>query len=143
MFEDYKKSIKQRGKAVFIAVCWGKLSEGIDFTDEVARCVIMAGIPYPQIYDPKVITKKDYLDRKYAQNHSVINGNMWYKLQACRAINQAIGWVIRHVNDFGAIILLDERYVSHNIEISKWLNERKRVYSEFVDFEIDLENFFI
>ena len=39
--------------------------------------------------------------------------------------------------------MLDERYVSHNIEISKWLNERKRVYSEFVDFEIDLENFFI
>ena len=32
---------------MFIAVCRGKLSEGIDFTDKVARCVIMAGIPYP------------------------------------------------------------------------------------------------
>lgn len=51
---------------MFIAVCRGKLSEGIDFIDNAARCVIMAGIPYPQIYDPKVVTKKDYLDRKFA-----------------------------------------------------------------------------
>eukprot|EP00347_Sterkiella_histriomuscorum_P016981 403351116 len=143
LFEDYKRAIQTQKRAVFIAVCRGKLSEGIDFTDDVARCVIMAGIPYPQIYDPKVITKKDYLDRKYAQGKSIINGNQWYKLQACRAINQAIGRVIRHINDFGAIILMDERYVSHNIEISKWLNLRKKIYNQFVDLEVDLENFFI
>ncbi|CDW74129.1 regulator of telomere elongation helicase 1 homolog [Stylonychia lemnae] len=140
---EYKNSIKAKGKAVFIAVCRGKLSEGIDFTDNVARLVIMAGIPYPQIYDPRVITKKDYLDRKYAQQKSQINGNMWYKLQACRAINQAIGRVIRHVNDFGAIILMDERYKSHNIEISKWLNQRKQFYSYLPELESDLERFFI
>jgi regulator of telomere elongation helicase 1 len=106
---------------VFIAVCRGKLSEGIDFVDNAARCVIMAGIPYPLIFDPKVVTKKDYLDRKYASRKSSINGNSWYKLQACRAVNQAIGRVIRHVDDYGVIILMDERYRSHNIEISKWL----------------------
>ena len=87
MLEEYKKIVDTRGSAVFIAVCRGKLSEGIDFADNHARCVIMAGIPYPQIFDPKVVTKKDYLDRKYTHNKSQINGNAWYKLQACRAIN--------------------------------------------------------
>jgi Rad3-related DNA helicase len=33
--------------AVLMGVCRGKLSEGIDFSDEAARCVIVFGIPYP------------------------------------------------------------------------------------------------
>ena len=65
MLDDYLCTVQQKGKAAFFAVCRGKLAEGIDFTDDAARCVIMAGIPYPQIYDPKVLIKKDYLDKKY------------------------------------------------------------------------------
>jgi Rad3-related DNA helicase len=135
-------AVEKQGRAVFIAVCRGKLSEGIDFIDNAARCVIMAGIPYPQIYDPKVVTKKDYLDRKYVSRKSTINGNAWYKLQACRAVNQAIGRVIRHVNDYGVIILMDERYRTHNIDISKWLQDRKRNYQRIEDLERDLKVFF-
>lgn len=33
--------------AILIGVCRGKLSEGIDFSDDAARCVIVFGIPYP------------------------------------------------------------------------------------------------
>ena len=47
-----------------MGVCRGRLSEGIDFTDDAARCVIIVGIPYPQINDPKVILKKQFLDVK-------------------------------------------------------------------------------
>ena len=32
--------------------------------------------------------------------------------QAARAVNQAVGRVIRHRNDFGAILLADERFAS-------------------------------
>lgn len=39
-----------------------------------------------------------------------LTGNDWYNLQATRAVNQAIGRIIRHKNDFGAIILCDERF---------------------------------
>jgi len=46
-FQEYLKAIQKTGKAAFIAVCRGKLSEGIDFSDAAARTVIMAGIPYP------------------------------------------------------------------------------------------------
>jgi Rad3-related DNA helicase len=80
MLEDYKRAVDTKGKAVFIAVCRGKLSEGIDFCDNAARAVIMVGIPYPQIYDPRVVLKKDYLDKKFASGKSEINGNAWYKL---------------------------------------------------------------
>lgn len=33
-----------------------------------------------------------------------------YNLEAFRAVNQAIGRVIRHKNDFGAVLLLDKRF---------------------------------
>lgn len=32
---------------VLLGVCRGKLSEGIDFSDDAARCVVIVGIPYP------------------------------------------------------------------------------------------------
>lgn len=80
LLKGYREEVEKGGKAVFIAVCRGKLSEGIDFMDNAARCVIMAGIPYPQKFDPKVITKKDYLDKKHMHQKSEINGNSWYKL---------------------------------------------------------------
>ncbi len=37
-------------------------------------------------------------------------GDAWYVQQAARAVNQAMGRVIRHRRDYGAIILADERF---------------------------------
>ena len=65
--------------------------------------------------DPKVVLKKDYLDRK-CKNLALpiqlrqLQGKDWYNQQATRAVNQAIGRVIRHVQDYGQIVLVDERF---------------------------------
>ncbi|CDW83662.1 regulator of telomere elongation helicase 1-like [Stylonychia lemnae] len=42
---------------IFFAVCKGKLSEGIDFSDNDARCVIILGIPYSDLGDPRTLIK--------------------------------------------------------------------------------------
>ena len=60
-------------------------------------------------------------------------GNDWYKLEAYRAINQAIGRVIRHKNDFGAILFLDRRFADKSVsrELSDWIkNEASPSFEE-------------
>jgi len=42
-------------------ICRGRLSEGIDFPDEMCRAVIIVGIPYPNIRDPFIMEKKSHL----------------------------------------------------------------------------------
>ena len=37
---------------------------------------------------------------------------------------------------------MDERYKSHNIDISKWLNNRKKIYDKVKDLERDLAQFY-
>lgn len=49
---------------MFLGVARGKLSEGISLEDNGCRCVVMVGIPYPYLKDPKVIMKQHYLDTK-------------------------------------------------------------------------------
>lgn len=46
-----------------------------------------------------------------------------YSQSALRAVNQALGRVIRHRFDYGAVILADERFLDRNTqaELSKWL----------------------
>lgn len=39
-----------------------------------------------------------------------LTGEAWYVQQASRAVNQAMGRVIRHRHDYGAIILCDDRF---------------------------------
>ena len=58
----YYQDISSGKGAIIFAVCRGKISEGLDFSDDAARAVILVGIPYPLVIDPKTILKKYYLD---------------------------------------------------------------------------------
>ena len=92
----------ENGGAILMGVCRGRISEGLDFSDRAARCVIVVGIPYPMMTDPKVILKKEYLDnfrliqQKNQDSIVGLTGQAWYNQQATRSVNQAIGRVIRH-----------------------------------------------
>lgn len=50
----------------------------------------------------------------------ILTGEDWYSQQASRAVNQAIGRVIRHRHDYGAIIFCDERslFSAGSVQIS-------------------------
>ena len=98
--------------ALFLAVCRGKVSEGLDFADNNARAVICVGIPFPNVKDSLVDLKKKYNDKKRATiDHNILSGNQWYEIQAFRALNQALGRCIRHKKDWGAILMVDDRSV--------------------------------
>ncbi|KAG6575543.1 Regulator of telomere elongation helicase 1-like protein, partial [Cucurbita argyrosperma subsp. sororia] len=147
--EDYMFKLKDTSSngAVFFAVCRGKVSEGLDFADHAGRAVIITGMPFASRNDPKVRLKRDYLDH---QSHSqrgdyqIMTGENWYTQQALRAVNQAVGRVIRHRHDYGAIIFCDERFAhsSRQSQISVWIQPHIKCYSKFGDVVYTLTRFF-
>eukprot|EP00347_Sterkiella_histriomuscorum_P014996 403358712 len=125
--ESYLRDMREldmqskKNGAVLFGVCRGNFSEGYDFSDYDARCVIIIGMPFACISDPKLLMKWHFLDYRFNQmkensqkirdtDSNFISGKTWYEQQTHRAINQAVGRVIRHKNDYGVVILADERY---------------------------------
>lgn len=140
--ERYYAAIKQGKGAVFFSICRGKVSEGLDFADEKGRAVIVVGLPFPPSKDPKVVLKQQYLDTN--KERGLLSPGQWYNQQSSRAVNQAIGRVIRHRSDYGAIILADLRFAEPRVHslLSKWLRPEIRIEQHFEDFEQRLIDFF-
>ena len=114
--------------AIYFAVANGKLSEGIDFTDGMARLVVMVGVPNKNTYQSSTQEKMKFLDRIIkelnAKNDPLyFDGSEWYQNETNKSVNQAIGRVIRHKYDFGGIVLLDSRYKwdKNKSGISHWM----------------------
>ncbi|XP_050076273.1 regulator of telomere elongation helicase 1 homolog [Anopheles maculipalpis] len=127
---DYYAKVREPGGrgAIFMAVCRGKVSEGLDFADGNGRAVMITGLPFPPMMDARVVLKKQYLDTNRTRENELISGNDWYALEASRAVNQAIGRVIRHKNDFGAILLCDSRFqnLRQQSQLSAWIHGHLR-----------------
>lgn len=124
--EKYYASVKIGRGAIFMAVLRGKVSEGMDFKDQNGRAVIVVGLPFPPLNDPYVILKQQYLNSKRKSSSELQSGKEWYVTEATRAVNQAIGRVVRHKKDYGAIFFCDERFHKHVAELSQWIrNEVK------------------
>ncbi|CEF68783.1 Fanconi anemia group J protein [Strongyloides ratti] len=142
VINEYKHAIKNHHKisstctgAVMFAVFRGKISEGIDFPDDLARCVISIGIPYPSLGQPQISEKIKYNETFY-KNENLLNGSEWYKSQAYRALNQALGRCLRHRNDWGIILLVDYRFIEQVYKnddsmISNWVKENLRKIDNF------------
>jgi regulator of telomere elongation helicase 1 len=136
---EFHKFINEPSGCILMGVCRGKISEGIDFKDDMCRAVVITGLPFAPAMDPKVKLKREYLDGARVQQRMkasgeggfgastessvTLSGHEWYTQQAHRAVNQAIGRVIRNKYDYGAILLLDSRFgdASNRKGLSKWV----------------------
>uniref|UniRef100_A0A8C0ARJ2 Regulator of telomere elongation helicase 1 n=1 Tax=Buteo japonicus TaxID=224669 RepID=A0A8C0ARJ2_9AVES len=121
--------------AAFLAVCRGKASEGLDFADINGRGVIITGLPFPPRMEPRVVLKMQFLDemRRSGAGAQYLSGREWYSQQASRAVNQAIGRVIRHRQDYGAIFLCDHRFTTGDVrgKLPSWVRPYVNVYDNF------------
>ncbi len=104
---------------VFLAVFRGKVAEGLDFSDRNGRAVVIVGVPFPSTMDARIVAKKKFLDTEKRSNPLMLSGEEWYLQQAACAVNQAIGRVIRHRFDYGAMIFLDARFETLVTEAAK------------------------
>ena len=98
--------------ALLFSVMGGKMSEGINFANDMARCVLVAGLPYPDITDPVLKEKMQSLDRECHQAGIGISGQAYYQNLCMRSVNQSVGRAIRHANDYAAIALADFCYAT-------------------------------
>ena len=123
--------------ALLLSVVGGKLSEGINFSDGLGRCVMVAGLPFANAADPRLREKIKYisslpavpaLEGQGGAEPSVGKkaGQEYYQNMCMKAVNQCIGRAIRHVGDYAAIILIDHRYQTDSVrsKIAGWIRER-------------------
>ncbi|XP_050457953.1 Fanconi anemia group J protein-like isoform X2 [Cataglyphis hispanica] len=137
--ESSSKSFRVASGAIFFAVFRGKVAEGIDFSDNEARCVLAIGIPFKNKND--VSMKMNYNDLN--KSKGFLSGSDWYTVDAFRALNQALGRCIRHKNDWGAVLLVDERFrYKHKINyLPKWIKTKWINDDGNYDLQTELEDF--
>jgi len=118
---------------MLFCVVGAKMSEGINFSDGLARCVAMVGLPFPNPSDPELRERMAYFDRT-ATTDTVTGsrsggGQEYYENICMRAVNQSIGRAIRHRLDHATILLLDERYAEARIrsKLPRWIDRRVTV----------------
>ncbi|RYP56737.1 hypothetical protein DL769_009877 [Monosporascus sp. CRB-8-3] len=141
---DGTTQAKTRG-ALLLSVVGGKMSEGINFSDRLGRCVVIVGLPYPNINSADWKARIEYVETttlkrllqtdtsnptpssnypmsssktgpSEAQKEAAKQAARDFYENACmRAVNQSIGRAIRHRGDYAAIVLLDRRFGTERI----------------------------
>lgn len=119
------------------------MSEGINFSDELARCVCVVGMPYPNIGSAEMVEKMRYLDAMKLKS-SENTGRAYYENTCWKAINQSIGRAIRHRGDYACLLLIDKRYSKSNIpsRLPHWLANSFRQMNNFNDTSKAIEQVF-
>lgn len=150
----HQEAVLRHGSSVLFGVYRGRSSEGISLNDDSVRGVVCIGIPLAPPR-PDVLLRREYrnaLARAAPVAPTLqgapmkLDGEAWYSLHAHRAVNQALGRVIRHRRDFGACVLVDARWTSKgSVRAAKylplWLRRltglRDNMRGESLDFPLD------
>lgn len=110
--EAFLKSFEQEYDTSFVAFCvmGGIFSEGIDLANDKLIGAIVVGTGLPQISNEREILKNYY---------DTISGNGFdyaFRFPGMNKVLQAAGRVIRTTEDYGVILLLDERFLQSDYQ---------------------------
>jgi len=137
VLRDYKEAIESERGAIMLAVVGGKVSEGINFSDSMCRCVVMVGLPYPSPSDIELLERIKHIEGR-ADSDSIKpsvtlvddsyysgdvqagfgvlksckrRGKEYYENLCMKAVNQSIGeFVVSTICDDisgGCVLLID------------------------------------
>lgn len=134
---EYGQAIDSGKGGLLFSVVGGKMSEGINFNDNLGRGVIMVGLPFPNSQSAEWRAKLEHVEKVAAENYSASEatsarsefaktaGREFYENACMRAVNQSIGRAIRHQQDYAVIVLLDQRYSLPRItdKLPKWIRD--------------------
>ncbi|KAL1736853.1 helicase C-terminal domain-containing protein [Schizophyllum commune] len=119
--------------ALLFAVIGAKLSEGLNFADDLARSVVIIGMPYANLGSAELKERMAYvkrLEERRVREGKHVRGKgakdaaaELYENMCMNAVNQSIGRAIRHQGDWAALVLLDRRYANTAIrnKLPKWI----------------------
>ncbi|CDJ27045.1 helicase, putative [Eimeria mitis] len=141
----------QTSNTVFLfCVMGGRLSEGVNFSNALARLLVVVGMPFPSIKDKVFLLHKQHYneimtaqqatgdeaedagwvsccgraDAKQLNQQQKEKQCIDYGLLQCMiTVNQTIGRAIRHSKDYAAILLVDKRYSLARVQqlLPRWL----------------------
>lgn len=148
---------EKKGGAILMCVVGGKLSEGINFSDGLARCVAVIGMPYPNSEDAYIKEKIKWINKTFEKQSEEkaaetycrkstgrSPGMQYYENLCMRMVNQSIGRSIRHKRDFSCILLIDQRYSTSRIsnQLPGWIQRSLVSTKSFGDAYRNLREFF-
>uniref|UniRef100_A0A4W3ITS1 ATP-dependent DNA helicase DDX11 n=1 Tax=Callorhinchus milii TaxID=7868 RepID=A0A4W3ITS1_CALMI len=136
VLSEYSRCIQVSGDitgALLFSVVGGKMSEGINFSDDLGRCVVMVGMPFPNINSPELKERMAYVDKTMMKTEGRSPGKILVENLCMKAVNQSIGRVIRHREDYASIVLLDHRYSRPSIlsKLPAWIRGRTESKASF------------
>jgi chromosome transmission fidelity protein 1 len=143
VLSQYGQAIDAGKGGLLLSVVGGKMSEGINFSDRLGRCVVIVGLPFPNINSAEWKAKISYIETSTTarlsqdppaegkmskgeiERRAKEAGREFYENACMRAVNQSVGRAIRHREDYAAIVMVDKRFGNERIrgKLPGWIRE--------------------
>lgn len=137
-YEGHVRKNKKKG-AILLAVMGGKLSEGINFSDELGRVVMVIGMPFANMGD---IEMQERL--KVVTDGCLSKKRQLMESDCMTVVNQSIGRAVRHANDFATVLLMDWRFGRPSVleKLPGFIKRDVSVAQSFEQLVCNLDTFF-